>query len=227
MFRYGPWIPDLSKTCIMNGCWILSKAFSTSNEMIWCLQMGWVPRWASRCILLPSWVSHNQVLTYPDLRLPHSTLCLCCSSTFFLSNVSFFTLYNGPVTVEQDPNILQYPFTLLLDSVPKKGIFKRKSKIYEFKVSSWIATSAQNCLPFGLSKSMPYMNLSIHCLVSSMHHHIINSKCIKYFFLIFIRYFIHYISNVFPKFPHTLPPPCSPTHPLTLLGLGVPLSWGI
>jgi hypothetical protein len=28
MFRYGPWIPDLSKTFIMNGCWILSNAFS-------------------------------------------------------------------------------------------------------------------------------------------------------------------------------------------------------
>ena len=25
MFRYGPWIPDLSKTFIMKGCWILPK----------------------------------------------------------------------------------------------------------------------------------------------------------------------------------------------------------
>jgi hypothetical protein len=36
MFRYGPLIPDLSKTFIMKGCWILSNAFSASNEMfIW------------------------------------------------------------------------------------------------------------------------------------------------------------------------------------------------
>ena len=36
MFRYGPWIPNLSKTFIMKGCWILSKAFSASNEMTMC-----------------------------------------------------------------------------------------------------------------------------------------------------------------------------------------------
>ena len=36
MFRYGPRIPDLSKTFIMNGCWILSNAFSAFNEMIMC-----------------------------------------------------------------------------------------------------------------------------------------------------------------------------------------------
>jgi hypothetical protein len=34
MFIYGPWTPDLSKTFIMNGYWILSNAFSASNEMI-------------------------------------------------------------------------------------------------------------------------------------------------------------------------------------------------
>ena len=34
MFRYVPCIPDLSKTFTMKGCWILSKAFSASNEMI-------------------------------------------------------------------------------------------------------------------------------------------------------------------------------------------------
>jgi hypothetical protein len=57
----------------------------------------------------------------------------------------------------------------------------------------------------------------------------------------FIRYFLHlhfffsnillssyfiYISNAIPKVPHTLPhptPPHSPTHPLSLLGPGVPL----
>ena len=34
MFRYDPVIPVLSKVFIMKGCWILSKAFSASNEMI-------------------------------------------------------------------------------------------------------------------------------------------------------------------------------------------------
>ena len=35
MFRYAPCIPDLSKTFIMKGCWILS-VFSASNEIIVC-----------------------------------------------------------------------------------------------------------------------------------------------------------------------------------------------
>ena len=33
MFRYAPCTPDLSKTCMMKGCWILPKAFSASNEI--------------------------------------------------------------------------------------------------------------------------------------------------------------------------------------------------
>jgi hypothetical protein len=38
--------------------------------------------------------------------------------------------------------------------------------------------------------------------------------------------FFIYISNAFPKVPYTLPLPCSPTHPLPLLGPGIPLYWG-
>ena len=34
MLRYVPVIPDFSKAFIMKGCWILSKAFSASSEMI-------------------------------------------------------------------------------------------------------------------------------------------------------------------------------------------------
>jgi hypothetical protein len=34
MFRNRPCIPDLSKTFIMKGCWILSNAFSASKEII-------------------------------------------------------------------------------------------------------------------------------------------------------------------------------------------------
>jgi hypothetical protein len=39
--------------------------------------------------------------------------------------------------------------------------------------------------------------------------------------------FFIYISNAIPKVPYTLPPPCSPTQPLLLLGPGIPLNWGI
>jgi hypothetical protein len=35
------------------------------------------------------------------------------------------------------------------------------------------------------------------------------------------------ISNTIPKVPYTLPPPCSPTHPLPLLGPGILLYWDI
>ena len=37
MFRYIPCIPDLRVMCIIKECWILSNAFSASNEMIICL----------------------------------------------------------------------------------------------------------------------------------------------------------------------------------------------
>jgi hypothetical protein len=52
---------------------------------------------------------------------------------------------------------------------------------------------------------------------------------------VFVYLFMHllldiffiYISNAIPKVPYTLPPSCSPTHPLLLLGPGIPLYWGI
>jgi hypothetical protein len=48
-----------------------------------------------------------------------------------------------------------------------------------------------------------------------------------FFFLQFLLgIFFIYISNAIPKVPHTLPAH-SPTHPLPLLGPGVPLYWGI
>ena len=34
IFRYDPCIPNFSNTFIIKGCWILSNAFSASNEMI-------------------------------------------------------------------------------------------------------------------------------------------------------------------------------------------------
>jgi hypothetical protein len=47
------------------------------------------------------------------------------------------------------------------------------------------------------------------------------------FFSILLDIFFIYISNAMLKFPYTVPLPCSPTHPLPLLGPGVPLHWGI
>jgi hypothetical protein len=45
-----------------------------------------------------------------------------------------------------------------------------------------------------------------------------------FFFLIFSLYTFQTLSRMFP---YTLPLPCSPTHPLPLLGPGIPLYWGI
>jgi hypothetical protein len=39
--------------------------------------------------------------------------------------------------------------------------------------------------------------------------------------------FFIYMSNAILKVPYILPLPCSPTHPLPLLGPGIPLYWGI
>jgi hypothetical protein len=45
--------------------------------------------------------------------------------------------------------------------------------------------------------------------------------------MILLDIFFIYISNAILKFPYTLPPPCSLTEPLPLLGPGIPLYWGI
>jgi hypothetical protein len=47
------------------------------------------------------------------------------------------------------------------------------------------------------------------------------------FFNFLLGIFIIYISNAILNVPYNLPPPCSSTHPLSLLGPGVPLYWGI
>jgi hypothetical protein len=53
-------------------------------------------------------------------------------------------------------------------------------------------------------------------------------QCLGATFLLFLLdIFFIYISNAIPKVPYTLPLPCSPTHPLPLLGPGIPLYWGI
>jgi hypothetical protein len=46
-------------------------------------------------------------------------------------------------------------------------------------------------------------------------------------FDVLLDIFFIYISNAIPKVPYTLSTPCSPTHPLPLLGPGFPLYWDI
>jgi hypothetical protein len=65
----------------------------------------------------------------------------------------------------------------------------------------------------------------VHAFSLSFHSCMTDSLCVFFFFLLDI--FFIYISNVIPKVPYTLPLPCSPTHPLQLLGPGIPLYWGI
>jgi hypothetical protein len=52
-----------------------------------------------------------------------------------------------------------------------------------------------------------------------------------YFFFVknnfLLDIFFIYISNAIPKVSYTLPPACSPTHPLLIPGPGIPLYWGI
>jgi hypothetical protein len=50
----------------------------------------------------------------------------------------------------------------------------------------------------------------------------------SFFFLsLLLDIFFIYISNGILKVPYTLSLPCSPIHPLPLLGPGIPLYWGI
>jgi hypothetical protein len=52
-------------------------------------------------------------------------------------------------------------------------------------------------------------------------------QLLSFFFKFLLDIFFIYISNTILNVPYTLPLPCSPTHPLPLLGPGVPLYWGI
>ena len=59
--------------------------------------------------------------------------------------------------------------------------------------------------------------------------------CLRYLFFFIFSFFSNflldiffiYISNATQKFPYTLTLPCSPTHPLPLLGPAILLYWGI
>jgi hypothetical protein len=64
-------------------------------------------------------------------------------------------------------------------------------------------------------------------VLSSILLFLLFSIILFFFFNFLLDIFFIYISNAIPKVPYTLPQPCSPTHPLPLLGPGVPLYWGI
>jgi hypothetical protein len=50
-----------------------------------------------------------------------------------------------------------------------------------------------------------------------------NFTSLIFLFFFLLGIFFICISNATPKVPHTLPYPHSPTHPLPLLGPGIPL----
>jgi hypothetical protein len=64
----------------------------------------------------------------------------------------------------------------------------------------------------------------------------VNAECLLHksvfppFIYLFIYLFIYFLYIHFKCYPESSlypPPPCSPTHPLLLLGPGIPLYWGI
>jgi hypothetical protein len=52
-------------------------------------------------------------------------------------------------------------------------------------------------------------------------------RALTFLKIFLLAIFFIYISNAIPNVPYILPLPCSPTHPLPLLGPGFPLYWGI
>jgi hypothetical protein len=81
---------------------------------------------------------------------------------------------------------------------------------------------------------IPHMKVSkdyLFFMQSSRSKNTRQAECSSFSSFLFIYLLLDiifiYISNAIPKVPYTLPPPCSPTHPLPLLGPGIPLYWGI
>jgi hypothetical protein len=107
------------------------------------------------------------------------------------------------------------------------------SKLAKNEEDKWGIESALDPLPprhMPLSKCLQFPEISVtrHSLKAPQHSLVLNVWIFTFFqkqFLIDI--FFIYISNGIPKFSYTLPPPCSPTHPLQLPGPGIPLYWGI
>ena len=81
MLRYIPSVPTLVRLFIMNGCWILSNAFSASVEMIlWILSFLWL-MW---CITLTDWRCWTILVTLGWRQLGHGVWSFLCVIGFGL-----------------------------------------------------------------------------------------------------------------------------------------------
>jgi hypothetical protein len=84
-------------------------------------------------------------------------------------------------------------------------------------------------LPMGLQTSSATLVL----LLAQEPYSFFVLFCLFVCFVLFVCLFVLldnffvYISNAIPKDPYTLPTPCSPPHPILLLGPDIPLYWGI
>jgi hypothetical protein len=67
-----------------------------------------------------------------------------------------------------------------------------------------------------------FVRLKCHCLLPIHLVAAVLMVALIFFFQFFIRYFLHLHFKCYPESPlYPLPTPCSPTHPLPLLGPGV------
>jgi hypothetical protein len=69
--------------------------------------------------------------------------------------------------------------------------------------------------------------ICVLCIINTIEYYRISWIFFFLFKKILLDIFFIYISNAILKVPYTLSPPWSPTHPLPLLGPGMPLYWGI
>jgi hypothetical protein len=63
---------------------------------------------------------------------------------------------------------------------------------------------------------------NIQSLLDTVKMGVVKNRCSLDAYIFLIRYFLHLHFQCYPKSPPTLPPH-SPTHPLPILGPGVPL----
>jgi len=83
---------------------------------------------------------------------------------------------------------------------------------------SGVALSSIRCSTPVL-KAFPHRLIMLYDIVTFAAYFL----CITFrFFNFLLDIFFIYISNAIQKVLYTLPPPCSPTHPLPLLGPGIP-----
>jgi hypothetical protein len=79
-------------------------------------------------------------------------------------------------------------------------------------------------IAFGRMAIFTMLTLSIYEHERSLHS-LRSLISFLFIYLFILDIFFIYISNAIQKVTYTLPLPCSPTHPLPLLGPGIPLCW--